>query len=77
MYPIIVAGILNRARRIHFFVLCDDEVNYEYYVEKCIGDKECSVSYKSHKEISLKYHIMAKQFLLKVKLEYLKNCHLN
>ena len=30
-----------------FFVLCNEEYNYEDYIEKCIGDKECSVSYKS------------------------------
>jgi hypothetical protein len=33
-----------------FFVLCNEELNYENYIEKCIGDKECSVSYTSHAE---------------------------
>jgi len=28
-------------------VLCNEELNYEKYIEKCIGDKECSVCYKS------------------------------
>ena len=46
MYPSLVAGILNTAKRIHFFVLCN-ELNYEDYIEKCVGDKECTVSYKS------------------------------
>jgi len=48
MYPSFVAGFLNSARRIHFFVLCNDEINYKNYIEKCIGDKEYSVCYKSH-----------------------------
>ena len=44
MYPRFVAGILNTAKRIHFFVLCNEELNYEDYIENCISDKECSVS---------------------------------
>jgi len=47
MYPTFVEGILNRARQIRFFVLWNEELSYEYYIEKFIGDKECSVSYKS------------------------------
>jgi len=48
MYPSFVAGILNSARRTHFFVLGNEELNDENYIEKYIGDKECSVCYKSH-----------------------------
>ena len=48
MYPRFLAGILNSTRRIHFFVLCNEELNYENYIEKCISDKERSVRYKSH-----------------------------
>jgi len=48
MYASFVAGITNSARRIQFLVLCNEELNYENYIEKCIGDKECSVCYKSH-----------------------------
>ena len=47
MYQSFVAGILNTAKRTQFFVLCNDEFNYEDYIERFIGDKECSVSYKS------------------------------
>jgi len=47
MYPSFVAGIcLALARQIHFFVLCDEQLNYEYYIERCIVDKVCSISYK-------------------------------
>jgi hypothetical protein len=28
-------------------MLCNEKVNYEDYIEKCIGDKECSVCYLS------------------------------
>jgi len=48
MCPSFVAAILNSARLIYFFVLCNEELNYESYIEKCIGDKECSICYKSH-----------------------------
>jgi hypothetical protein len=34
-----VAGILNTAKRIHFFVLCNEELNCEDYIEKCIVTK--------------------------------------
>ena len=44
IYPSFVAGTLNTAKRIHFFVLCNEELNYEDYIENCISDKECSVS---------------------------------
>jgi hypothetical protein len=47
MYPRFVAGIPNTAKLVYFCVLCNEELNYEDYIEKCIGDKECSVSYKS------------------------------
>ena len=43
LYPGFVAGILNSAKRIHYFVLSNEELNYENYIEKCIGDKEFSV----------------------------------
>jgi len=48
MHPSFVAGILNSARRVHFFVLCNEELKYVNYIEKCIDDKECSVCYMSH-----------------------------
>ena len=39
MYTSFVAGILNSVRRIHSFVLCNEQLNYENYIEKCIGNK--------------------------------------
>jgi len=33
---------------IHFYVLCSEKLIYADYIEKCIADKECSVSYKPH-----------------------------
>ena len=47
-YPSFVAGIINSVKWIHYFVLCNEQLNYENYIEKCIGDKECSVCHKSH-----------------------------
>ena len=60
MYPSFVAGILNSARRIKFFVLSYEELDYENYIEKRIGDKECSVCYKSHQDIIYIFRIKAK-----------------
>jgi len=56
MYPSFVAGILNKAERIQFFVLCIENLNYEYYNGKFIGDKECSVSYKAGPLFQISYH---------------------
>jgi len=56
MYPSFIAGFLNRAERIHFFVLYIEKLNYEYYIEKCIGDKVCSVSYKAGHLFQISYH---------------------
>ena len=47
LYPSFVAGILNLTQQIHFFVLCNKQLDYENYIEKCISNKECGVSYKS------------------------------
>jgi len=65
--------LLNSARRIHFFVFCNEEWNYENYVENSIRDKECSVCYKSHKGIISNYRIKARQFLFRLKLDYFQN----
>jgi len=58
MCPSFVAGILNRAKRIHFFVLGIEKLNYEYYIEKCIVDKDCSFSYNSEigHSFQISYH---------------------
>jgi len=39
MYQSFVAGILNTTKRINFYVLCNENLNYEDYIKKCIGDK--------------------------------------
>jgi len=36
-----MAGILNNVKRINFFVLGNKRPTYNYYIEKCFGDKEC------------------------------------
>jgi len=44
---LLLLGFSITKKQIRFSVLCNEKLNYEYYIEKCIGDKECSVSYKS------------------------------
>ena len=39
IYPSSVAGILNTTKLFYFFVLCNEELNYEDYIEKYTGDK--------------------------------------
>ena len=46
LYPSFVAGILNSTKQIHFCVLCSEKLNYEYYIKKYIGNRECKISYK-------------------------------
>jgi len=41
LYPCYVAGILKSVEGIHFYVLCNEKLNYADYVEKCIADREC------------------------------------
>ena len=41
LYPSYVAGILNCAKEINFYVSCSEMLNYADYFEKCIADKVC------------------------------------
>jgi len=50
VYPSFVAGILNSTKQIHFCVLCSEKLNYEYYVKKCIGNRESKITYKCDSE---------------------------
>ena len=45
LYPCYVAGILKFVEVIHFYVLCNEKLNYANYVEKCIADRECILTY--------------------------------
>ena len=47
LYPSFVARILKTSKQIHFFVVCNKQFDYEYYIKNCIGDRNCFVSYKS------------------------------
>jgi len=48
LYPNYEACILNYEKEIHFYVLCCEKLNYADYVEKYIGSKYYSVTYKMH-----------------------------
>jgi hypothetical protein len=70
MYPSFVAGILSSARRIHFFVLCNEELNYEKIL-KCVLVTNSVVFVTSHmQDIISNYRIKAKQFLFPFKQDY-------
>ena len=73
MYPSFVVGILNSARRINFFVLCNEELNYENYIEKCIGVKSVVFVTSHIQDIISNYHIKARQFLFRLKQDYFQN----
>ena len=48
LYGSYVAGILNSVEKIHFYVVCNEQLNYADYIEKCIAGKDCCISHKSH-----------------------------
>jgi len=45
LYPSYVAGILKSEEGIHFYILCNENLNYAYYFENCIFDRECILTY--------------------------------
>ena len=47
VYPGYVAGILNQVTEINFYVLCNEQVKYSDYIEKCISGRECTISFMS------------------------------
>jgi len=49
LYPSYVAGVLNSVKKINFYVLCCEKLNYADYIEKCIAGKDHSVTYKPHR----------------------------
>ena len=48
VYPSYVSGTLNSVKEIHFYVLRGKKLHYDKYIEKCIAENECSVSYTKH-----------------------------
>ena len=54
LYPSYVAGILNSVEKIHFYVLCYEQINNEDYIKNCIASKDCSISYKAYTGCYLK-----------------------
>ena len=46
LYPSFVAGILNSTNQILFCVLCSEKLNYEYYINRCIDNRQCKINYK-------------------------------
>jgi hypothetical protein len=47
MYPGYVAGILNQVTEINFYVLCNEQLKYSDFIEKCISGRECTISFMS------------------------------
>ena len=79
VYPSYVAGILNSVKKIHFFVLHSEMLNYADYVEKCIVGKERT--FKLPTDYSFKvvteHRLVVKQLQYLLKHGNLKNYHLN
>ena len=73
MCPSFVAGILSSARRIHFFVLCNEELNYDKYIEMYIVTKSVVFVTSHIQDIISKYRINSKQFLFPLKKDYFQN----
>jgi hypothetical protein len=48
-YASYIAGILNSVKGINFYDLCNKRrLHCENYLEKCISNTQCSISFKSH-----------------------------
>jgi len=45
LYTSFVAGILNSAKDINFYVVCNKKVNYANYINQCISDRKCTISH--------------------------------
>jgi len=43
LYPSYVAGILNTVKDIHFYILCEENLNYAKYITKCLARKNYTV----------------------------------
>jgi len=43
LYPSYVAGILNTVKDIHFYILCEENLNYVKYITKCLARKNSTV----------------------------------
>jgi hypothetical protein len=45
--PSFVAGIINSVKEINFYVLCNENLKYVDYIEKCISCKKCTICFTS------------------------------
>jgi len=54
LYPSYAAGILNSVEKIHMYVVCSEQLNYENYIKKCIAGQDCCISDKAHTECYFK-----------------------
>jgi len=43
LYPCYVAGIINSVKGIHFYILCEENLNYAKYITKCLARKNYTV----------------------------------
>jgi len=43
LYPSYVAGILDTVKGIHFYILCEEKLNYAKYITTCLARKNYSV----------------------------------
>ena len=77
IYPSYVAGILNNVDRIRFFVLCNKRPTYNYYIEKCFGDKECSVTYKCDFGQLFRISYQGEEILIKFQTRIFPEYHVN
>jgi len=77
MYPCFVAGILHSGRRIHFLCSVMKSQIMKIILKSLLVIKSVVFCYKSHKDIFPKYHMKAKQFLFRLKLDYFQNYLLN
>jgi len=84
-YPSYVAGILQSVEEIHFYALCSKRCNYTEYIERCIADKDCTITFRQLSQFYFGAYPDEQLFkfsyggktVFHFKRDYFQNCHQN
>ena len=78
LYPSFVGGILNSTKQIHFYVLCSEKLNHEYYINQCLATESSKLFTSANQGTFINYHLNVIRFLLCSKKEFfMNNCRPN
>jgi hypothetical protein len=69
LYPSYAAGVLNSAEKIHFYVLCYEQLNYEDYIKNILLVKTAAFPIKRIEGVISSYRLVVKLFQYNLKQE--------